>query len=113
MHELAALRSIIEKLQSDAAAAGRRQIASLKLGVSKTLGTDQGHLLETFKVAAAGTILEGAELAVEQLPFEMRCDDCGGRFQADLPPQKCPLCGGADFNTLHQEEVVVLAVEYR
>ncbi len=113
MHELAALTPIIQKLQTQAAAAGHRKIVSLELGVSKTLGTSHDHLQETFNVAAAGTILEGAEVAVQTLPFKMHCDDCGGDFEADLPPQKCPLCSSTDFNTLHQEEIVLLDVKYR
>lgn len=113
MHELVALESIIAKVQAQAAAAGHARVASLKLGVSRMLGSSKHHLQETFNLAAAGTILDGAQIAVEPLPFKMHCDDCGRDFQADLPPENCPLCGGTDFNLLPQDELVLLDVKYR
>lgn len=46
-------------------------------------------LRECFRIASAGTIAEGAELAIERVPGEVKCNDCGhvglADYEDDLP----------------------------
>jgi len=113
MHELVALRSVIAKVSREAERLGKKRVSLLRLGVSRMLGSDAEHIKETFQIASAGTVAEAAELVVGELPFEIRCDACGGEFKSESPLMECPRCRSTEVNVLPQEELALLEVRYR
>jgi hydrogenase nickel incorporation protein HypA/HybF len=60
---------------------------------------------------AHGTVLEGAELRMEEVPARGACRTC--RADTPLPefPLCCRRCGGFDVEVTHGEELLVDSLE--
>lgn len=70
---------------------------------------DQG-----FRLAAAGTVAEGASIRLVMRPPAVRCRDCGGLTEAAdaLSLVACPRCGGVDVEAAGDEEVVLESIAF-
>jgi hydrogenase nickel incorporation protein HypA/HybF len=62
-----------------------------------------------FRLAAAGTVAEGADLDVLTEPPVVQCRTCGNRAAAAsaLAMVACPACGGVDVDAEDSEGLVV------
>ena len=70
---------------------------------------DQG-----FRLAAAGTLLEGASLELLVEPMMVRCRRCGSRTAAHdaLALAACPACGGVDVDVPGDGQVTVESITF-
>ena len=66
-----------------------------------------------FELVSEGTLLEGAELRLEEVPAAGRCRSCG--MDTPLPelPLCCRRCGSGDVEITQGEELLVEALELR
>jgi hydrogenase nickel incorporation protein HypA/HybF len=64
-----------------------------------------------FELLAAGTALEGAELAIEEVPVEGHCRRCGAHGRLAGFPLRCESCGSLDLELTAGEELLVDALE--
>ena len=60
---------------------------------------------------AHGTVLEGAHLALEEVPAEGRCRSCGAESRLDGFPLACRACGGWDVAVTAGEELRVESLD--
>jgi hydrogenase nickel incorporation protein HypA/HybF len=65
----------------------------------------------SFDLVARGTPVEGAELALEEVPATGRCRLCGAESRLDGFPLHCGACGGFDLDLLAGEELFVESLE--
>lgn len=108
LHELSIAESII-RIAGDQAE-GRR--------VTK-VGVKVGHLRQvvpsaldfSFGLVAEGTPVEGAELALEEVPVIGECRECGEQSKLDSFPLQCAACGRFDLEILCGEELLVEYLE--
>ncbi len=63
-----------------------------------------------FPLVAEGTVVEGAELVVEEPEGRASCLACGAEFVQDAPFTPCP-CGSRRFRRLTGEELLVTGFE--
>jgi len=68
-------------------------------------------LVFAFEVISQGTELEGAELAIEQVPAAGVCRDCGSHTVLPDFPLMCSACGGLDVDVTEGEELQVDSIE--
>jgi hydrogenase nickel incorporation protein HypA/HybF len=108
VHELAIADSVVRI--ASAHARGRR-VARVELKVGRLRQVVPSALRFSFALVAEGTELEGAELAIEDVPAGGRCRACG--FDGPLPelPLRCRACGSFDVEVLRGEELLVDALE--
>jgi hydrogenase nickel incorporation protein HypA/HybF len=62
-------------------------------------------------LVAEGTVAEGAELRIEDVPARGRCRDCGTEGELPAFPLLCSACGSANVELLAGEELLVDALE--
>jgi hydrogenase nickel incorporation protein HypA/HybF len=96
MHELSIAYSLVESAAEAARAAGASRVVRINLRLGALSGVVEDALRFGFEVATAGTLVEGATLAVEAVPAEVACTACGSKgILPDLQWVRCPSCGSA------------------
>jgi hydrogenase nickel incorporation protein HypA/HybF len=108
MHELAIAESIVAIAERHAA--GRR-VTRVEVAVGHLRQVVPQALDFAFELVAAGTVLEGAELALEEVPAAGRCRSCGAESRLDCFPLTCRACGGWDVEVTAGEELRVESLD--
>ena len=108
MHEL----SIAEAVVAIAARHARgRQVYRVELRVGHLRQVVPTALEFAFELLTAGTVLEGAELVIEDVPARGRCRRCGTETTLTAFPLHCDDCGGVDLELVAGEELLVDALD--
>ena len=111
MHELAITEGIIKAAVPEAERAGAKRILEIRLKVGELSGVIPECIQEYFNIASAGTIAEGAKIAVERLPVTVRCNACGYEGAIDRRRIRCSACGGMDIKLISGREYYVDSLE--
>jgi hydrogenase nickel incorporation protein HypA/HybF len=111
MHELTIARSLVELADGHA----RRNGASRVCRVHVRLGLLAGivrSLHFAFEPAAFGTLCEGAELDIEEVPLSVHCPACDAvKMPRALYDFRCPDCGSPTPQVLTGREMDLVALE--
>ena len=108
MHELSIAEAVVRI--ADRHAAGRL-VARVEVRVGRLRQVVPSALEFAFRLVAEGTAVEGAELAIEDVPAAGACRDCGAESALTGFPWRCPSCGGPDLEVTQGEELLVEALE--
>jgi hydrogenase nickel incorporation protein HypA/HybF len=104
MHELSIAEAIVDIAQRHAH--GRRVYrVAVKVGHLRQVVPDA--LQFAFELLTDGTELEGAELAIEEVPAEVRCRGCARVSEVREFPLQCAGCGSLDVVVCAGEELLV------
>ena len=109
MHELSLVRSIIEVLSDHAEKNGWSKVTRVTLKIGKMRQVIPDVMRFSFSVAAEGTIMEGAELEVVELPLSSTCRACGFVWEEEV--FSCPRCGSSDLEIAQGMELDIDSVE--
>jgi hydrogenase nickel incorporation protein HypA/HybF len=108
VHELSIAEAVVDIA---ARHAGGRPVKVIELKVGHLRQVVPSALEFAFELVAQGTVLEGAELRMEEVAARGACRTCG----ADTPlpdfPLCCRRCGGFDVEVTRGEELLVDALE--
>ena len=108
MHELAIAEAVIDVAIRHS---GGRQVHKVELRVGHLRQVVPSSLQFAFELLTSGTPLDGAELAIHQVPARGRCRDCYVETTMAQFPLQCSSCGGLDMEVLAGEELLVDALE--
>jgi hydrogenase nickel incorporation protein HypA/HybF len=108
VHELSVAQAVVDIA---ARHAGGRPVKVIELKVGHLRQVVPSALEFAFELVAQGTVLEGAELRMEEVAARGACRTC--RADTPLPefPLCCRSCGGFDVEVTHGEELLVDALE--
>jgi hydrogenase nickel incorporation protein HypA/HybF len=110
MHELGLCTSIVDAV---ATRAGERPVARVRVRVGRLHHVHPEAFEQSFEVAAAGSVAEGAAAELVLMPVRFRCHGCGVEGQLDDQPSACPSCGGVDIELTGGDELMLELLEYR
>jgi len=108
LHELAIAESVVRI--ADAHAAGRR-VSRVELKVGHLRQVVPSALEFSFELLAQGTPMEGAELAIDEVPAGGRCRSCATAGRLRAFPLACEACGSLDVEVTRGEELLVDSLE--
>lgn len=108
MHELALADAIVEIAVRNA---GERRVARVEVAVGALRQVVPDALAFAFELVAAGTVVEGAELAIDEAPARVACRACDAETDVHAFPLACVRCGSFDVIVTKGEELHVLALE--
>lgn len=111
MHEATVCASLLKMVAEEAKRWNVRQIVSIRLGVGVFTAIEPHALTACFELLSEGTIAEGASLQVERIPAVALCQQCGHRFNLFSVREKCPKCGGLDFDLDGGREFLLTGLE--
>jgi hydrogenase nickel incorporation protein HypA/HybF len=67
---------------------------------------------QSFRMAAAGTVAEGAATELVVVPVHGHCMDCRNEFDAADPAPACPACGSLDVAASGGDDVILEWIQY-
>lgn len=113
MHEMSIALAVVDQVEEAARAHGAPAVRTVRLLIGELAGVVPDALTFSFGLACAGTVVEGAELAVESVPARARCAPCGGEWAVGMPPRLvCPVCDRATAELVCGRELRIAAVEW-
>ena len=108
MHELALAEAIAAIAERHA---GGRRVTRVEVQVGRLRQVVPDALAFGFELATQGTALDGAQLALEEIPVRLRCRSCEGRTEPERFPFACDECGSLDVEVTDGEQLQVVALE--
>jgi hydrogenase nickel incorporation protein HypA/HybF len=111
MHELPITEQIIKIAEEHCREAGAAQVTKIHLVIGENSGIVGSSIQMYFDVIAEGTLCEGAQLFIEGVKPQLRCEKCGKHFERKRFSFQCPYCGGDGEPTPIGKEFYVKSVE--
>jgi hydrogenase nickel incorporation protein HypA/HybF len=108
VHELSIAEAVVRIASRHA---GGRRVHRVELRVGHLRQVVPSALEFAFGLVAEGTPVEGAELAIDDVPAEGVCRSCGARSTMTEFPLSCSRCGGLDLEVVAGEELEVDSLE--
>jgi hydrogenase nickel incorporation protein HypA/HybF len=108
MHELSIADAVVQVALRHAAG---RKVHKVELRVGYLRQVVPSALEFAFQLVADGTLLEGAELVIDEVPARGHCRACQTDMTMSGFPLQCTRCGGIDVELVAGEELLVDALE--
>lgn len=111
MHELSVCQALIGQVEAIARERTAQRVALIRLGIGPLSGVEPRLLEQAYPIASAGTLADGAELVIDQLPLRVSCEHCG-QTTAALPNRLvCAACGDWHTRLVSGDELQLTSVE--
>jgi hydrogenase nickel incorporation protein HypA/HybF len=107
VHELSIAQSILTVTERHAAG---RPVERVEVKVGHLRQVVPSALEFAFGLLIEGTALDGAELAIEEVPARGRCRRCGTETVLSSFPLACGGCGSIEMEMIAGEELLVEAL---
>src|SRR5579862_4498635 len=112
MHELSIAMSIVDVVQEEAKTLSGVRVQAVYLKLGQLSGVVKEALLFSWELACQETALQGARLAIEEVPAVVNCSTCRGeRPVHSLQSFCCAECGTPAFEVVAGREILVTALE--
>lgn len=110
MHELGLCADIVAAVE---ARAGDRPVARVRVRVGRLHHVHADAFGQSFAIAAAGGVVEGAVAELVLLPVTARCRECSADCEADELIVLCPECGSFEVELTGGDELILESIELR
>jgi hydrogenase nickel incorporation protein HypA/HybF len=112
MHELSIAMSIIEGASQEAISRGAARIHAVHLRLGPLSGVVKDALMFSYELACEGTLLEGSQLLIEEVPVVVYCPHCETEKTLDsIQRFCCPACGTLTPDIVSGKELELVAIE--
>lgn len=117
MHELSMADAIVKTAIDVAEKNNAQEINEVTIEIGKLTLLNPEQLKFMISVLSENTLLEGAEIIIEEVPIEIKCKSCDfvGPTQDDLdhfvPIVKCPECEEQDLKITKGRECNVKSIK--
>jgi hydrogenase nickel incorporation protein HypA/HybF len=106
MHELGIAQEVVALVAEHA----QRKVTRVVLEIGKLSAVLPDAIRFCFDVCSEGTVVEGAQLEIMEIPGRARCRACDAEVMLERPFGRCK-CGGSDLEWLAGEELRVREYE--
>ena len=110
MHERSIVRSLLRQVEDLLRAQQAARVLAVRLSVGEFAGVEPELLRWAYEDMVDGTSAQGADLVLEQVPLEARCDQCGREFAVERFRFECPACGSSSVTVVRGEGLVLESV---
>ena len=111
MHEMSLAEGIRGIVEDQARAHGFSRVKKLRLEIGRFAGVEKPALSFAWDVVMQGSLAEGAELEMLDLPGSALCYDCMKTVEIADRLDPCPLCGGGKLIPQGGDEMRVKDME--
>ncbi|MGB8266651.1 MAG: hydrogenase maturation nickel metallochaperone HypA [Candidatus Velthaea sp.] len=111
MHELSLAMGILERVTDQAAQRGIDRVSAVHLRVGAMAGVACDSLRFSWELACANTVAAGSQLAIEEVPLVVYCEQCGQERTLERIILRCPECGLPAPHIVRGRELHIVAME--
>ena len=111
MHEMSLCEGIREVIEDQARAQDFAQVKTVRLEIGRFSGVEKPALAFAFDVVMRGSVAEGAQLVMLDLPGRAMCYDCLKEVEIDDRLALCPECGGGRLMPVAGDEMRIKDLE--
>ena len=112
MHELSLAQSMIEQLEEALAKeVDQPKIIRIDLEIGAMSGVERDAFEFVFPFAAQGTVAEGATLTFDEVPLELKCNECGELKISVEPIMMCHTCTSTDVKIIRGKDFRIKSME--
>ncbi len=111
MHEMAIAEGILDIALDYAKTNNAHKINEVGLLIGEMSGVEVDSLNFSFNMLTKGTIAEGAELKIKNVPLMGKCSKCGKEFHIEHYDFWCPECENGVLTTMSGREMQVEYLE--
>ena len=110
MHEMSIATELIDQILAAAASHGLQKVEEVVVETGALRQIVPDVMQAAFEAVSKGTIAEGAELTIVEVPARARCRKCGQEFEPQPDNFLCPLCLVADMQVVQGEDIILKSV---
>lgn len=117
MHELGYTKDIVTRVLTAARLSDANAVKAVFLRIGEVRDVVDDLMRQCFSWLARDTIARDAEVVIEKVPLEVRCNACGERYHFDpwcttgSPSHPCPACAGENFEVVAGMEFSIEKIE--
>lgn len=112
MHEVSIAFNLVESAEAAARQAGATKVNAVHLRLGRLAGVVGDALQFGYDIAAKGTLLEGSQLLIEDVPAVIHCERCARDVELlDMQLFCCPHCGTPSRQLRQGKEIEIRAIE--
>lgn len=111
MHEMSLAEGIRQVIEDQTRAHKVTRVTRVRLEIGRFAGVEKPALDFAFDVVMRGSVAEGAELIMLDLPGQALCYDCGKAVEIDDRLAPCPLCGSGKVMPTGGDEMRIKDLE--
>lgn len=111
MHELSLAEDLIEQLTQAAASEQALRVKRVTVTIGKYSGVEPDAFEFAFPFAAEGTVVEGAELVIQELPITVECRICHATSHPEPTQLACSKCHSDDVELKGGREFLIQSAE--
>ncbi|MBX3609052.1 MAG: hydrogenase maturation nickel metallochaperone HypA [Hydrogenophaga sp.] len=108
MHEASLAGGVLQLVEDAARREGFSRLLALRLQAGQLSGVDVRALRFALDALAPGTLLDGANIQIEEPPGQAWCLDCAVTVVMARRGDACPQCGGHHLHATGGQELRVL-----
>ena len=110
MHERSIVQTLLRQVSELAREQGDVRVVAIRMSVGEFSGVEPESLQLAYEDMVGETPLAGAELTVERVPLEARCEACGREYVVEAFRFECPACHGREAAVIRGEEMMLESV---
>lgn len=111
MHELAICHALMQQVENISAENHAQQVISIVIGMGPLSGVEAQLLEHAYPIASAGTVAEGAELIIRNLPVRVSCKQCSKESEVPANKLLCSHCGNWKTTLVSGDELMLISLE--
>ena len=112
MHELSVVQSFVETTERCAVENGAEEIKFVVFAIGALTGVEPRYVKSYYPDVVQGTMLEHAELRIEEVEAIGFCRQCGNSFLMDTANTPCSECGSHDVEILQGNQLLIKEIGF-
>lgn len=111
MHEMSLCEGVLKVLEDNAASQHYRRVKAVWLEIGALAGVEVEAMRFSFDVVMRGSLADGAELNIAQVPGQAWCLQCSQRVEVARRHDACPACGSYQLQVTAGDEMRIKELE--
>ncbi len=111
MHEMSLCESIVQIIEDEAQRQGFARVIRVRLEIGRLSGVELEAMRFGFDAVTRGSLAEGAELEIIELPGRAWCLPCGREVEVERRFDACPRCGSFQLQVVSGDEMQIKDLE--